>query len=141
MIVFKRKKIKLSLIEDYIKIILIKKFTENNFNEFLMDENSLTTLKTIKILSFNLEQIYINVFNELKMNDLSLLILKKELNNNNSLFFQNKNIVSVLNNNYSIIKNIYFNAYEKFKLLKLKFNHFLFFSLCTNISPTLNAER
>ena len=139
MIFLKKRKIKLTLIEDYIKILSIK-----NFNQIVFDYFSPTissTLKTTQTLNMSLEKIYNEVFEKLKMNDLSLLILKKELQLSNSMFCQNKNLEQIIENNYLIVIQIYQNAYQKFKMLKLSPNYFFDLLLCTNNSPILNADK
>lgn len=141
MITFKRKKITLSLIDDYIKILVIKNFINNNFNQHNLSKSSLETLKITTYLNNILEDTYNKIFHQLKVDTLSLLILKKELKKSNSLFLQNKNMKSTINKYFLESVNIYRETPKKFKLLKLKNYPFLPFSLCTNNSPTLNAEK
>ena len=70
MLFFRRNKIKLLLIEDYIKLKSINYIfnTSNNCENFNIRIN-------------NLIDVYEDLFVKLKMNDLSLLLLKKDLNN------------------------------------------------------------
>ena len=86
MLFFKRNKIKLSLIEDYVQLVIISNFFKNDFS-FLNDKNKIIIIK-YKQMSSTLLTIYNQTFVKLKMNDLSLLILKKDLKNNNSLYLR-----------------------------------------------------
>ncbi|MBO5955117.1 MAG: hypothetical protein J6Q13_04060 [Clostridia bacterium] len=80
---FNKNKIKLSLIEDYIEIIKIENFFSNSFVDIEFDKSIFNKCHS---LNCQLSKIYNSIFENLKMNDLSLLILKKELKNNNIIF-------------------------------------------------------
>lgn len=83
---FKRKKVKLSLIDDYIKIIIVNNFYKNPINQNILDNDTINLINKIKLISENLKIKYDEIFEKLKLNDLSLLILKKELHSNNSIY-------------------------------------------------------
>lgn len=114
MVFTKKNKAKLLLIEDYIKIILINNFF-NNTSSLIKIENLNLIKKQIEILKLSYELI----FKTNRFDNLSILILKKELKNNNSLynlalsnelkakqFISNsiKDISTSLTNNLNIIK-------------------------------------
>ena len=90
MLCFKKNKIKMSLIEDYIQILFSKTFFDNEFLSISLSSNEHQLfIKTKKNVYF-LNNAYESIFKKLKMNDISLLILKKEIKNNNNLFLQEK---------------------------------------------------
>ena len=53
-----KNKLKLSLIDDYIKIILIKNFYNNSFKNFNINENTLSIMTETKQLNKSLEKFY-----------------------------------------------------------------------------------
>lgn len=87
---FKKRQIKLNLIQDYIKIVVFKNFFDNDFTK--LDEKFVTE-------DFNFTKnkvndtflVYDKILKKLKLNDLSLLILKKDLKQNNIMYEQLKN--------------------------------------------------
>ena len=107
---FKRKKIKLSLIDDYIKILLIENFFNNPFESINCSKLFFET----KNLSQTLKNKYDNLLNQLKLNDLSLLILKKELKENNNLYQHEKT------HNFTSLEKTLFQT--KFKLDEISNN-------------------
>ena len=120
MLCFKKNKIKLSLIEDYISLILFKNFFNNDFTFINTDKNKLYKSQA-KLNS--LLKLYENAFLKLKMNDLSLLILKKELKRNNYLYSQEqKSNFSTIHFTVEKINNkltsIFASYKEKQKVLK-----------------------
>lgn len=121
---FKRKKIKLSLIDDYVKIMLIFNFCNNSFDNCVFSSTN-EEFKKLKNFNLKLKYAYEIILNKLKMNNLSLLILKKELKNNNSIYLK------VLKNNFNnfdqtlfslnkLMNMIHDNLSTKLKLLKIK---------------------
>ena len=86
MLNFKKKRVKLSLIEDYLQIMLIHNFCSNSFENLENYINFKNILIKIKQFETELKLIYENLFSILKMNDLSLLILKKDIKENNVMF-------------------------------------------------------
>ena len=81
-----KKKIKLSLIDDYIKIVLIKNFLKNSFNSFELYEQLKQIINQTKYLDFQLADFYEKLIIELKLNTLSFDILKQNLEKNNNLY-------------------------------------------------------
>lgn len=125
MMYFKRKKIKLSLIDDYVKILLIKNFLNNSFENVKL--TNITTLKQTKELNLKLDEIYNQLFFKLKLNDLSLLILKKELKNNNILYLKEEQnsfltLENTIQKTYLILNDIFENLNKKLKFFKFKLN-------------------
>ncbi|MBQ8615757.1 MAG: hypothetical protein IJ415_04250 [Clostridia bacterium] len=84
----KKQKLKLSLIDDYVQISLIKNFLNNNIQ---FTNESVGLMKSTQDLDNMLEQIYLSIFKTLKFDDPSFQILKKELHENNSLFLNTRN--------------------------------------------------
>lgn len=129
---FYRKKIKLSLIEDYIEIKKIENFFLNSFVNIQFDKNIFNNCKN---LNLQLLKLYNSLFESLKMNDLSLLILKKELKNNNYLF-NNLKLKKFKEIDQTILKltiglnRIFQNLLTKLEQLKIKD-----YSLSTSILP------
>ena len=112
-----KNKAKLSLIEDYIKIILIN----NYFNKTCNFKNSLR-LNVIKEQVFKLKCCYEFLFNELKFDSLSILILKKELKN--SIYsVVNKNELQATKHILNDIYKIKINLIKSLSIIKKgKFN-------------------
>ena len=81
-----KNKIKLTLIDDYIKICLIKNFLYNNFNEQDLSNLYLDEIEKLKKLNTALEHLYCEIFEKLQLNNLSLDILKKDIKHNNFQF-------------------------------------------------------
>jgi len=72
-----KNKERLSLIDDYIKIIQMLKFT--NFLEKNNLSSNSTAMKESILLSLKLKSEYEQVFNSINMNDLSMKLLLKDL--------------------------------------------------------------
>ena len=87
MLYFRRKQIKMSLIKDYVFLMCVKNFCNNSFDDFAY---VLQPIKTLSEQNHLLFQTYNKIFEKLKMNDLSLLILRKETKDDNSLFLNEK---------------------------------------------------
>ena len=122
--VFKKRKVKLSLIDDYIRIILIENFYNNSFDAFNLDEETLKLLNKTKTFNLQLKNIYDELLEKLNLNDISLLILKKELKTNNTMFkrISNKsflNLLEVCERNNLELNLIELNLKQKLKTLKL----------------------
>lgn len=81
-----KNKIKLSLIDDYIKICLIKNFLSNNFDSFNLSPSYLNLLSELKQTNSILEHSYNLLIQKLNLNNESLLILKDEVSKNNRQF-------------------------------------------------------
>ena len=106
MLYFRKNKIKLSLIEDYIKLQLINKLKINpTQNTYLIN---------------NLIDLYEDLFIKLKMNDLSLLILKKELKTTNFSAHDTNKKLEIFNSYNNFLNNILLNLKTKLQVLKLK---------------------
>ena len=120
----KKKKIKLSLIDDYIKIILIKNFLNNSFSSFELNQDYVKELNVTKHILPILENTYNELFERLKLKDLSFDILTKELEQNNSLFLNTNsfNLEKTIANNSLILNNILNNLKSKLDQLKLNFS-------------------
>ena len=119
-----KKKVKLSLIDDYIRIVLIENFYNNSFEMFELDEDLTNTINKTKSVNCELKEIYEKLFEVLKLNDISLLVLKKELQINNNLYKKtlNKgilNLIEVLNRNFLELSIIKLNLNKKLQTLKL----------------------
>ena len=123
-----RRKIKLSLIDDYIKIVQIKNFSNNSFDEFTLNEKSERNLTEIHNLSTLLEKTLESLFETLKLNDLSFCILKKELDQNNSLFFKtnSQNVEHNITISLLTINTIISNLKSKIDNLKINFHSNIF---------------
>ena len=85
-----KNKIKLSLIEDYIKIVLIKNFYSNSFDDIDLSAESRKLLDNCKKLNQLLLSTYELLLDKLNLNDISLDILKQELKQNNLMFLREK---------------------------------------------------
>ena len=125
MLIFKKNKIKLSLIEDYISILFIKNFFENDFSSIPLSDQDKDIFLETKKQTNSLFIIYESVFKRIKMYDLSLLILKKELKDNNILYAQTQNknfhnISQTINQFKQKLIQITNSLIGKQKLLKLK---------------------
>lgn len=113
-----KKKIKLSLIDDYIKIMLIKQFY-NNYSQLISASCQESTGKQ----ALNLENTYNLIFKLLKMDDLSLDILKRQLQNNSKNFLLNsEKLKSILEKSKIEINSIEKNLPEKMSKLKINPN-------------------
>lgn len=124
MLFFKKNKIKMSIIEDYIKLLAFENFFKNDFS--IIDSNILnvdllaTTNQKFVVVFDN----YNHTLKRLKMNDLSLLILKKELKDCNFLFLKQqetnfKNINSTIHNIDIQLELLNFNLNKKQKELNI----------------------
>jgi len=120
MLFLKRRKIKLSLIDDYIKIMIIKKIFHRSTLSLNFTSPQLEIFEKNKKLNEYLENIYLSLFSKLKLNDLSLLILKKELNSDTSFAIKEENSsVENISKFYYEIEKILKNLKEKVKILKI----------------------
>ena len=115
-----KNKIKLSLIDDYIKIVLIKNFLNNSFSAFELNKEQTDQINHSKTLVCLLDKTYNSIFDKLKLNDLSFEILKKELSQNNILFLRTtaSKLNQILNSNNLTLNIILKNL--KIKLINLK---------------------
>ena len=111
----RRNKVKLSLIDDYIQIYLINNFclsvekiklTDEQF--FLLNENKLACSK--------LNENYLYLFEKLKLKDLSLNLLLKDLKDNNMMFQKEKN------NNFSTLNHTLFETKKALELISTNLN-------------------
>ena len=114
-----KNKLKLTLIDDYVKLIIFNNFFNNDFKNITICQQ----IKSMKELNCELKNTYEKLFNQLKMKDYSFLLLKQQLKLNNLLFesqVQNnfKEIDKVINKIYSAQNQIL--EALKFKLDKLK---------------------
>ncbi len=117
----RKNKIKLSLIDDYCKIVTIGNFLNNSF-PFSQNVEDLT--KQIKKTNNSLQDFYENLFVQLHLNDISFLLLRNQLKCNNQLFeiaqksnFENLN--NFLITSHETQQEIIFNLREKLSKLKI----------------------
>ena len=108
-------KIKLSLIDDYIRLYLAKKKLKNN-NSFFQFYNELE----------NLCNVYENLFFKIGLMDFSFLKLKKDLNET-EVDYLNFNFEKIKQETEEINKNLFI------KLKKLKFNEAEMFYVNKNL--------
>lgn len=107
----KKSKIKLSLIEDYIKIMLANNFFNNDFDHTL-SENQMILFNETKKLDAELKILFEYILNQLKLNDNSLQVLNQQLQKNNNLFNLEKQ------NCFSNLTNTLFMLNDELKKLK-----------------------
>ena len=110
-----KSKIKLSLIDDYIRLYLSKKILKNN-NSFFQFYNELE----------NLCNVYENLFFKIGLMDFSFLKLKKDLNET-TVDYLNFNFEKIKQEKEEINKNLFI------KLKKLKFNEAELFYVNKNL--------
>lgn len=118
----KRKELELSLIDDYIKIIIARNFFDNMFNSNISEHKN---FQNTKLLTQNLEKIYDLILKKLNLDNLSLLILKKELKTNNSLYLIEKNnnfinTIETTNKIFDVLQSIECSVANKIKHFKFK---------------------
>lgn len=106
MLYFRRKEVKMSLIKDYVFLMCVKNFCNNLFASYEINNQTIKSLNKQNNLLF---ETYTKIFEKLKMNDLSLLILRKETKDNNCLYLKEKH------NNFQT-------THETIKLLQTKQN-------------------
>ncbi len=119
-----KNKIKLTLIDDYIKICLIKNFLNNDFNQAKLTPFYLNLISKLKHLNSTLEQIYCKIFEKLKLNNTSLDVLKRDLLNNNIQFEKEHlnnylNCAKTIDKSNLLLNSILNNLKQKLKVLKL----------------------
>lgn len=118
-----KNKVKLSLIDDYIKIVLINNFFQN---DILLNDLSLERkVAEIRQLNNHIKLIYEQLFEMLKLNDTSLMILKNDLNQNNKMFNLETNsnfnhTPKIVEKAYNDLIDISQNLNEKLKVLRVK---------------------
>lgn len=120
-----KNKLKLSLIEDYIKIVLIKNFFRNSFEGLNLSEQDKQVVDCSKNLNQILFSTYELLFERLKLNNLSLDILKQELEQNNLMFLEQKSLnfkgfKEVCTKNLNQLSEINSNLKPKLEKLKIK---------------------
>lgn len=114
-----KRKLKLSLIDDYIKIITIKNFYNNPLEQYYNVE-ILKKINKLKELLNNLSTIYLQIFEKIRLKDESFILLNHELSLNNKLFesitYENfsQTVDKTDNDIHSITNNL------SYKLKKLK---------------------
>ena len=82
----KKSKLKLSLIDDYTKIIILKNFFKNPFDDVEMDSTSSFLFQNLKNETADLEQTYNNLLQILNLKDSSFDVLCEQLSVNNTQF-------------------------------------------------------
>ena len=111
-----KNKIKLSLVDDYVKLVIF----ENFFNSY----NSFAGIEVVQKRNQNsqLRKVYDIMFEKLRMNDCSLLLLKQQLKANNNLsYICNKQTEQdIINKIFDSINQIEANLKDKIRLLKIK---------------------
>ncbi|MBR6778568.1 MAG: hypothetical protein IKM43_00225 [Clostridia bacterium] len=107
-----KNKIKMSLIKDYSIILSIDNFCNQNNN---------LDVQQIKTLSLQLKNFYESLLKKLKFDELSLLILKKEIKSESVLFVQqnNHNHNFLLDRFNLCLTEIAKNINKKLQLLKI----------------------
>lgn len=120
-----KNKLKLSLIDDYIKIVLIKNFYSNSFEDVDLNDESIKLMDSCKKLNQLLFSTYELLLEKLKLNEVSLDVLKQELELNNLMFLKEKaenfsHLNELCNKNTKLLTAINLNL--KTKLEKLKIN-------------------
>lgn len=114
-----KKKTKLSLIDDYIKIVLINNFCSVDFKNFNLDDTLIASINNIKNDNIIWKHLYERLFDVMRLKDVSFLVLERDL-----LLYENRNITSahdiirvynMIENELECIKN---NFTKKIKLLK-----------------------
>ena len=121
MLYFRRKQIKMSLIKDYVFLMCVKNFCNNSFDALSCNNQPIKTLNQQNHFLF---QTYNKIFEKLKMNDLSLLILRKETKDDNTLFLNEKqNNFQTTNETIRLLQskqnNLTQELAKKLKILKL----------------------
>ena len=119
-----KNKIKLSLIDDYIKIVLIKNFYSNSFEEVDITDDNKTLMDTSKKLNQVLFSTYELLFEKLKLNDASLDVLKQDLEKNNLMFLQKQSqnfadLKEIFTKQIDLLNNINLNLKSKLNRLKI----------------------
>ena len=82
----KKRQIKLSIIDDYTKIILLKNFLNNSFDGVELDSTSSFLFINLKEKTETLEKIYNQLISHLNLKNTSFCVLEQELNMNNQQF-------------------------------------------------------
>lgn len=115
---------KLSIIDDYIQIKLIKNFCNNDFslfcNNICIDRINKTKEKCITLLN-----LYEQIINTLKLDDTSFLVLKQQLEINNSLYLKEQtssfvNLSKLCDSFETTIDEILKNIKDKLTKLQIK---------------------
>lgn len=101
----KKNRIKLSLIDDYIKIITMKNFLNNSFDDVEISSTSSLLLEKLQKANNKLENVLEKLLTCLNLKDSSFAILKTELEQNNKLFEflqikHFKNLEQILSSSY-----------------------------------------
>lgn len=115
--------LKLSLIDDYIQIVLIENFFKNEISTIFSSLS--TNIHKIQKHCSLLKSFYEKLINLLKLNNVSFLVLQKQLSLNNTLYEKEKlnnflNTPKIINQFEETLINISKNI--KQKLTKLKLN-------------------
>ncbi len=110
----KKSKIKLTLIDDYIKLVTFGNFFMS-YKDANIDSNMVALNRAVKMA-------YDTIFEKLKMNNVSLILLKQQLNQNSELFNLTKTetIEKLLTKIYSNINQIADSLSNKMEQLKVK---------------------
>lgn len=122
-----KKQTKLSLIEDYIKIGIMKNFYSNDFSIFDLSTTQKEDISFLKNTASSLNILYEALLKQCKMTDASFLVLQNELSNNNVLFKHNLTnnqigIDQIINNHKSQIEKIKTELCSKLNKLKICLN-------------------
>lgn len=122
-IMITRSGLKLSLVDDYIQIMLITNFCNNDFS-IINEQYLFNKIQTIKNGCNSLKTIYNKMFTLLKLNNASFAILNQQLTLNNSQFEKEKkenfiNLVFTFKHMENILYSININLNYKLKKLKL----------------------
>lgn len=124
MIFLTKNKLKLSLIDDYTRIVLIENFYNNSFEHFNLDEETIKLINKTKEDNQQLKLKYENIISYLKMEDISFLVLKKDLKQNNHMYKKActksfLNLLEVFERNNLELNLIELNLKHKLKKLKI----------------------
>lgn len=116
-----RQKLKLSLVEDYIKVVGLSSFCSNCLKN--SGQEYINSLSGIKILVDEIQKAYDKLLFKYNIMDVSLLVLKKELKENSSLqnakSFDSVNSIENIEKCKKSVKDIYVSLQQKLNKLSL----------------------
>ena len=119
----RKNKIKMSLVDDYVKIGILNNLFEKLLTTAIT-QNTKDNIQKQIASSTQLKIVYDVLFELLKINDVSLLILKNDLNQNNALFYKLKqdnfsHLDEIIKKASKDIDTIALNLKEKLKALNI----------------------
>jgi len=123
-----KEKLKLSLIDDYIKILSIENFNLGVRKEILEEFDTNVYLQT-KTLDLSLKTAYEFVFKKIKAVDMSYVILKREIESLPKVYdvgLDKETLKKNIHENFKYLKDINENLIKKIKKLSLAENDLKF---------------